>query len=150
MSEIKIGSDGSVIKDNVPLKTNEGVISSDGTIVGTDDTTPARPVVSRPPVSPLRTSNPNNDPGNQTALQEKEYDLQVIEGRIKHAVSIPAVVATIVLLIIGIASADFRILLFIAAITGFFAVRSFLKRIELQKEKDKLVAEIETMRQGLT
>lgn len=163
MSNVRIGPDGSIIKDDIVVESDgRTVIREDGTIestsVGGSVNAPIRtPVVAMPPVSPLEgtannISNNNyspvhssqNTPVNTKAIKEKEYDIQMQEARIRGAVPKNMIVATIVLCILGVMGLYF---LFIPAIvTGILIVVGFSKKSELEAQRDTMYRELDEMK----
>jgi len=114
MANVRIGPDGSIIKDDVVVESDgRTIIREDGTIettsVGGHSAPPNRaPAFNAPPVSPLERNGSRNTPVNTQppansspstndssqqrnsidlkAIKEKEYDIQMMDGRIKNAI----------------------------------------------------------------
>lgn len=172
MSNVRIGPDGSIIKDDVVIETDgRTVIREDGTIettsVGGHMAPPQRvAAINTPPVSPLERRSSNNNapifqdetrtnetvvsrpsgPVNQREVKEKEYEIQRMDGRIKNAVSKPMIIATVILCILGLAGLYF---LFIPAIvTGIIVIVGFSKKSELEAERSRLYEELQQLERG--
>ncbi len=164
MSNVRIGPDGSIIKDDVVVESDgRTIIREDGTIestsVGWSMNVPVRtPVIATPPVSPLENStNRNvsntvvhnsvvatpNESGNLRKIKEKEYDIQMQDAKIRAAVPKNMIIATIVLCILGIMGLYF---LFIPAIvTGILIVVGFSKKNELEAERETMYRELDAL-----
>lgn len=165
MSNVRIGPDGSIIKDDVVVESDgRTIIREDGTIestsVGGNMNVPVRtPVIATPPVSPLEnTTNRNvsntvvhnpvvatpNEPGNLRKIKEKEYDIQMQDAKIRAAVPKNMIIATIVLCILGVMGLYF---LFIPAIvTGILIVVGFSKKSELEAERETMYRELDALK----
>lgn len=165
MSNVRIGPDGSIIKDDVVVESDgRTIIREDGTIestsVGGNMNVPVRtPVMATPPVSPLEnTTNRNvsntvvhnpvvatpNEPGNLRKIKEKEYDIQMQDAKIRAAVPKNMIIATVVLCILGVMGLYF---LFIPAIvTGVFIIVGFSKKSELEAERDTMYRELDALK----
>lgn len=133
MANVRIGADGSIIKDDQVIENSGGtVIREDGTIETTNHTAgnsaaPRRPMMV-PPVSPLENGNNSNlsnsgyyenqsnnrGTANAKIIAEKEYDIQVQEARIRGAFPKTAIIATCILCVLGIMG---LYIMFIPAIT---------------------------------
>ena len=174
MANVRIGPDGSIIKDDVVVES-EGrtIIREDGTIettsVGGHSAPPTRaPAFNAPPVSPFESngnrsapvntqpssnSTPPNSSGTQQrgsvdlkAIKEKEYDIQMMDGRIKNAIPKSMIIATIVLCILGAIGLYF---LFIPAIvTGILIIVGFSKKSQLEAERAQMYEELQAMERG--
>lgn len=175
MAKIRIASDGSIIKDDVLVESNKNKsnIREDGTIVRRDinnsNNSRARSVNS-PPVSPLervnvtnttnRTTNTSNNLNQTTivntsnsdnglerkSLKELEYDLLVLDARIRGAVPRSAVFATIFFIIFSFIG--FYILFLPAMVTSLLIWAGMTKKKELETEKIKLMKQIEKKKAG--
>lgn len=165
MSNVRIGPDGSIIKDDVVVESDgRTVIREDGTIestsVGGSMAVPVRtPVVATPPVSPLENStNRNvsstvvqsstpvapNDSGNLRKIKEKEYDIQMQDAKIRAAVPKNMIIATIVLCVLGIMGLYF---LFVPAIvTGIMIVVGFSKKSDLEAQRETMYRELDALK----
>ncbi len=174
MANVRIGSDGSIIKDNVIVESDERtIIREDGTIettsVGGYSAPPVRTsVVAVPPVSPLERNESNNlpvsteqssdtslsissgfqqrDSINLKAIKEKEYDLQVVDGRIKNAIPKSMIIATIVLCILG--SIGLYLLFIPAVVTGILVFVGFVNKGELETERARMYDELQELERG--
>jgi len=174
MSNVRIGPDGSIIKDDVVVES-EGrtIIREDGTIettsVGGHSEPPARaPAFNAPPVSPLErngnrsatmntqqtsvsTSSSNGGSAQRTGvdlkkIKEKEYDIQMMDGRIKNAIPKSMIIATIVLCILGAIGLYF---LFIpAVVTGIMIIVGFSKKSQLEAERTQMYEELQALERG--
>lgn len=174
MANVRIGPDGSIIKDDVVIET-EGrtIIREDGTIettsVGGHSATPNRPTTfNAPPVSPLERNGSRSAPvniqpsGNSTStsnsgtqprgsynlrtIKEKEYDIQMIDGRIKNSIPRSMIIATILMCILGTVGLYF---FFIPAlVTGIMIVVGFSKKKQLEAERNKMYEELQAMKYG--
>ncbi len=175
MSNVRIGPDGSIIKDDVVIEANDRtVIREDGTIETTSVAGYVRPperapMINVPPVSPLERNAERNSyfppafendvpaPSDeqeraplgrvdQKAIKEKEYDIQILDGRIKNAVPKSMIVLTILLCIVGAFGLYF---LFIpAVITAIIVIVGFSKKSELEAQRARLYAELEELESG--
>lgn len=165
MSNVRIGPDGSIIKDDVVVESDgRTIIREDGTIestsVGGNMNVPVRtPVIATPPVSPLEnTTNRNvsntvvhnpvvatpNESGNLRKIKEKEYDIQMQDAKIRAALPKNMIIATIVLCILGVMGLYF---LFIPAIvTGIFIIVGFSKKSELEAERETMYRELDALK----
>lgn len=166
MANVRIGPDGTILKDDqVVSSDSRTVIGDDGTIVSTSVGGSSAPVhrggYNAPPVSPLEgrnghstTSNTNTESvvahtpqrqmASSQAIKEKEYDIQMMEGRIRNAVPKQWIIATIALCIVGIMGLYF---LFIPAIvTGILVFVGFSKKSELEAERDSMVRTLDQMK----
>ena len=170
MNNVRIGPDGSIIKDDVVVESDgRTIIREDGTIesnnVSGNISAPARtPFMVVPPVSPLERSGNSNssvsNSGNTTvntppqshqtggtniqAIKEKEYDIQMQEARIRGAMPTKWIVITAVLCVIALLGLYF---LFIPAIvTGIVIFVGFSKKSELEAEKDRMYAELDNLK----
>lgn len=165
MSNVRIGPDGSIIKDDVVVESDgRTIIREDGTIestsVGGNVNVPVRtPLIATPPVFPLENTmnrnvsdtvvhNPvvatSNEPGNLRKMKEKEYDIQMQDAKIRAAVPKNMIIATIVLCIFGVMGLYF---LFIPAIvTGILIVVGFSKKSELEAEREKMYRELDALK----
>ncbi len=165
MSNVRIGPDGSIIKDNVVVESDgRTIIREDGTIestsVGGSMSVPVRtPVIATPPVSPLENNTnrnvsntvvhnsvvaTSNEPGNLRKIKEKEYDIQMQDAKIRAAVPKNMIIATIVLCVLGIMGLYF---LFIPAIvTGIMIVVGFSKKSELEAERETMYRELDALK----
>lgn len=165
MSNVRIGPDGSIIKDDEVISTGSGtVIRDDGTIettnIGGTVLPPVRTIVNTPPVSPLENQNNrriNNEiqqpivTATQTpatvssrVIAEKEYDIQMIEGRIRNSIPKQWIIATSVLCILGVMGLYFLFLP--AVVTGIMVIVGLSKKSELEKERERMVAELDNLR----
>lgn len=174
MANVRIGPDGSIIKDDVVVES-EGrtIIREDGTIettsVGGHSAPPSRaPAFNAPPVSPLehngsRSTPVNTQPSNNStpstssgsqqrggvdlkAIKEKEYDIQMMDGRIKNAISKSMIIATIVLCVLGAIGLYF---LFIpAVVTGILIIVGFSKKSQLEAERAQMYEELQALERG--
>jgi hypothetical protein len=174
MANVRIGSDGSIIKDDVVVESDgRTIIREDGTIettsVGGHSAPPNRaPAFNAPPVSPLeqgesRSTPVNTQPPNNStpstssssqqrggvdlkAIKEKEYDIQMMDGRIKNATPKSMIIATIVLCILGAVGLYF---LFIpAVVTGIMIIVGFLKKSQLESERAQMYEELQALERG--
>lgn len=174
MANVRIGPDGSIIKDDVVVESDgRTIIREDGTIettsVGGHSAPPVRvPVVTAPPVSPLErngtrstpvntqpssNSSSSSDIGSQQrgsvdikAIKEKEYDIQMMDGRIKNAIPKNMIIATIILCILGAFGLYF---LFIPAIvTGIMVLVGFSKKSQLEEERARIYEELQELERG--
>lgn len=160
MSNVRIGSDGTILKDDqVVSSDNRTVIGDDGTIVSTSVggslASVHRGGYNAPPISPLEgRSRANTEsviihtPQRQTAssqsIKEKEYDIQMMEGRIRNAVPKKWIIATIVLCVVALMGLYF---LFIPAIvTGIMIFVGYSKKSELEAKRDSMVRSLEQMK----
>lgn len=174
MANVRIGPDGSIIKDDVVVES-EGrtIIREDGTIettsVGGHSAPPTRaPAFNAPPVSPLernesRSTPVNTQPSNNStpstssssqqrggvdlkAIKEKEYDIQMMDGRIKNAIPKSMIIATIVLCVLGAIGLYF---LFIpAVVTGILIIVGFSKKSQLEAERAQMYEELQALERG--
>lgn len=174
MANVRIGPDGSIIKDDVVVES-EGrtIIREDGTIettsVGGHSAPPTRaPAFNAPPVSPLErngnrstpvntqpsnNSTPSTNSGSQQrggvdlkAIKEKEYDIQMMDGRIKNAIPKSMIIATIVLCVLGAIGLYF---LFIpAVVTGILIIVGFSKKSQLEAERAQMYEELQALERG--
>ena len=174
MANVRIGPDGSIIKDDVVVES-EGrtIIREDGTIettsVGGHSAPPTRaPAFHAPPVSPLerngnRSTPVNTQPSNNStpatnsgsqqrggvdlkAIKEKEYDIQMMDGRIKNAIPKSMIIATIVLCVLGAIGLYF---LFIpAVVTGILIIVGFSKKSQLEAERAQMYEELQALERG--
>lgn len=174
MSNVRIGPDGSIIKDDVVIESNgRTVIREDGTIettsVGGHSVAPERmPAFNAPPVSPLERNGGGNNAVSssnhvetassggggsqqvgridQKVIKEKEYDIQILNGRIKNAIPMNMIIATIVLCVIGAFGLYF---LFIpAVVTGIIVAIGVSKKRELEAQRERMYAELEALESG--
>lgn len=160
MSNVRIGPDGTILKDDqVVSSDNRTVIGEDGTIVSTSVGGSSAPVhrggYNAPPVSPLEGRNrtntesvvsqsPQRQRASSQAIREKEYDIQMMEGRIRNAFPKQWIIATIVLCVIGIMGLYF---LFIpAVVTGIMIFVGFSKKSELEAERDSMIRTLDQMK----
>lgn len=175
MENVRIGADGSIIKDDVVVES-EGrtIIREDGTIettsVGGRSVSPVSTMaVNAPPVSPLErsgnrttpasdsnpaysdssTNNSSQQRGNidRKAIKEKEYDIQMIDGRIRNAIPKSMVIATIALCIVGIIG-ELYILFIPAIVTGIMIIKGYLKKSELEAERAKMYEGLQALKRG--
>lgn len=161
MASLRIGPDGSIIKDDVVLESEGNtIIREDGTIETTHPSghaaAPVRPpVVAAPPVSPLalggssHSANIAGNSGQQSpvsnrAIKEKEYDIQMIDGRIRNAIPKNMVIATVVLLVLT--AMGWAVLIFPALITGGIVAFSFVKRRELEQERARMYRSLQELK----
>lgn len=165
MSNVRIGPDGSIIKDDEVISTGSGtVIRDDGTIettnIGGNVLPPVRTIVNTPPVSPLenqnnhRINNEIQEPSpsatqvpsavSSRVIAEKEYDIQMIEGRIRNAMPKQWIIATCVLCILGVMGMYFMFLP--AVVTGIMVIVGLSKKSELEMERERMVAELDNLR----
>lgn len=165
MSNVRIGPDGSIIKDDEVISTGSGtVIRDDGTIettnIGGNVVPPVRTIVNTPPVSPFENQN-NRQINNEIqqpspsvtqvasavssrVIAEKEYDIQMIEGRIRNAMPKQWIIATCVLCILGVMGLYFMFLP--AVVTGIMIIVGLSKKSELEMERERMVAELDNLR----
>lgn len=162
MSNVCIGTDGRILKDDqVVSSDNRTVIGDDGTIVSTSVGGSSAPVhrggCNAPPVSPLEGRNRTNtntesvvtqpsqrQTANSQAIKEKEYDIQMMEGRIRNAAPKQWIIATVALCAIALMGLYF---LFIPAIvTGILILVGFSKKSELEAERDSMVRTLDQMK----
>lgn len=174
MANVRIGPDGSIIKDDLVVES-EGrtIIREDGTIettsVGGHSAPPIRaPAFNVPPVSPLEwnenrstsvgtqpSSNSTSSSGDGSqmrrsvalkAIKEKEYDIQMLDGHIKNVIPKSMIIATIILCVLGAIGLYF---LFIPAIvTGILIVVGFSKKSALEMERAKMYEELQALERG--
>lgn len=165
MSNVRIGPDGSIIKDDEVISTGSGtVIRDDGTIETTNILgnvlPPVRTIVNTPPVSPFENQNNHriNNEIQQPSLSatqvpsavssrviaEKEYDIQMIEGRIRNAMPKQWIIATCVLCILGVMGLYFMFIP--AVVTGIMVIVGLSKKSELEMERERMVAELDNLR----
>ena len=171
MANVRIGPDGTILKDDqVVSSDNRTVIGDDGTIVSTSVGGSSAPVhrggYNAPPVSPLegrsrstdsnssmvQNSTPqstNSQPINRQvasmqAVKEKEYDIQMIEGRIRNSIPTKWIIATIALCVVAFMGLYF---LFIpAVVTGILVIVGFTKKSELEAERDHMISDLNNMK----
>ena len=162
MSNVRIGPDGTILKDDqVVSSDNRTIIGDDGTIVSTSVGGSAAPIhrggYNAPPASPLEGRGRNSSSTESVvthtsqrhtaslqAIKEKEYDIQMIEGRIRNAVPKQWIIATIVLCVIGFMGLYF---LFIpAVVTGIMIFIGFSKKSELEAERDSMIKTLDQMK----
>jgi len=145
MPNVRIGPDGTILKDGqAVLSDDRTVIGDDGTIVSTSISGGPEPVhrggYNAAPVSPLEGRNSNHSQDKLQNIREKEYDIQMLEGRIRNAVPKQWIIATIVLCAVGLMGVYF---LFIPAIaTGIMIFVGFSKKRELEAERDNMAREL--------
>ncbi len=164
MSNVRIGPDGSIIKDDVVVESDgRTVIREDGTIestsVGGNISAPVRSThVATPPVSPLENStrnisnsvvqsvvsSPPNNSGNNKKIKELEYDIQMQDARIRAAVPKNMIIATIVLCVLGLMG--LYILFIPAIVTGILIIVGFSKKSELEEQKERMYREMDALR----
>jgi len=174
MANVRIGPDGSIIKDDVVVESDgRTIIREDGTIettsVGGHSAPPNRaPAFNAPPVSPLERNGSRNTPVNTQppansspstndssqqrnsidlkAIKEKEYDIQMMDGRIKNAIPKSMIIATIILCILGIVGLYF---LFIpAVVTGALIIVGVVKKGNLETERQRMYEELQELKRG--
>lgn len=173
MANVRIGPDGSIIKNDMVVESNgRTIIREDGTIettnVGGHSDPPIRTPANVPPASPLEQSGNRTAPLNMQpsadstptvgegslqrnnidlkTVKEKEYDIQMMDGRIKNAIPKSMIIATIVLCILGIGGLYF---LFIPAIvTGILIIKGFSKKSELETERARMCEELKALERG--
>lgn len=165
MSNVRIGSDGSIIRDGVIVE-NDGrtIIREDGTIEstrlgGSINASVRIPTVLTPPVSPLEnTTNRNvsntavynqaastpNESENLRRIKEKEYDIRMQDSKIRAAVPKNMIIATIVLCILG--AIGLYILFIPAIVTGILIIVGFSKKSGLEKEREKMYSELDELK----
>lgn len=160
MSNVRIGPDGTILKDDqVVSSDNRTIIGEDGTIVTTSVGSSTAPVhrggYNAPPSSPLEgrtrtnnesvvTHNPQRQSASTQSIREKEYDIQIIEGRIRNAFPKQWIIATIVLCVIALMGAYF---LFIPAIgTGIMIFVGINKKSELEAERESMIRTLDQMK----
>lgn len=171
MANVRIGPDGSIIKDDVVIESDgRTVIREDGTIettsVGGHVPPPNRgAAINTPPVSPLERggssvsrpifSEPSEDDSvvtrnatnvNPRAVKEKEYEIQRLDGRIKNAVPKSMIIATIVLCIVGLLG--LYIMFIPAVVTGIIVIVGFSKKSDLEAERERLYEELNSLENG--
>ncbi len=164
MANVRIGPDGTIWKDGQAVSGDSmTVIDEDGTIVSTPVGRTAAPVYrggyyAQPPVSPLEDGNGGGEGSAVTdqagagtphtgTLAEKEFDIQMMEARIRNSVPRGFIIATVILCILGLLGMYF---LFIpAVITGIMAVVGFYKRSRLKAQRDVMAWELDEMRRGI-
>ncbi|MCM1541014.1 MAG: hypothetical protein NC121_07115 [Blautia sp.] len=161
MSNVRIGPDGTILKDDqVVSSDNRTVIGDDGTIVSTSVGGSAAPIhrggYNAPPASPLEGRNHNigssvgSTPGaantvvGSQAIKEKEYDIQMIDGRIRNAFPKQWIIATVVLCVLALMGLFF--LLVPAIFTGIMIAVGFSKRSKLIAERESMVKELDHMK----
>lgn len=174
MANVRIGPDGSIIKDDAVVETDgRTIIRKDGTIETTSVGGHSEPAsrasaFNAPPVSPLERNRSRSAPVNTQpptnstlsssggsqrrgsvdlkAVKEIEYDIQIMDGRIKNALPKNMIIATVILCILGIIGLHF---LFIPAVlTGILVIAGFVKKGELETERAKLYEALQTLERG--
>ena len=174
MANVRIGPDGSIIKDDAVVET-EGrtIIREDGTIettsVGGHSDIPNRATVfNAPPVSPLERNGSRSTPvniqpsDNSTSssnsgthprgnfnlrtIKEKEYDIQMIDGRIKNSIPRSMIIVTIVMCILG--AVGLYIFFIPALVTGIMIVVGLSKKKQLEAERNRMYEELQAMKHG--
>jgi len=165
MSNVRIGPDGSIIKDDVVVESDgRTIIREDGTIestsVGGNINIPVRtPVIATPPVSPLEnntnsnvsratvqttTVTTSNESGNLRKIKEKEYDIQMQDAKIRGAIPKNMIIATIVLCVLGIMG--LYVLFIPAIVTGILIIVGFSKKSELEAERENMYRELDELK----
>lgn len=164
MTNVHIGPDGTILKDDqVVASDNRTIIGDDGTIVTTSVGGSTAPVhrggYNAPPSSPLESrSRSNNEsavmqtPQRQNvssqAIKEKEYDIQMLEGRIRNSFPKQWIIATIALCVIAFMGLYY---LFIPAIgTGIMAFVGIRKKSELEAERDLMIRSLDQMKGNIS
>ncbi len=174
MANVRIGSDGSIIKnDEIMESTEKTIIREDGTIENTNIGTPSFPqnrttTLNTPPNSPLINNRRESSLGDTQIVEpsdvlsdvsstqnnitlrrikEKEYDIQILDGRIKNAVSIKMILSTIILSLLALMG--IRLLLIPALLTFTFVVVGYVKRSDLKKERARLYDELQILNRGM-
>ena len=174
MANVRIGPDGSIIKDDVVVET-EGrtIIREDGTIettsVGRYSDTPNRATAfNSPPVSPLERNESRSTPvniqpsGNSASpsssgthprgsfnlrtIKEKEYDIQMIDGRIKNSIPRSMIIVTILMCILG--AVGMYIFFIPALVTGIMIIVGFSKKKQLEAKRNQMYEELQAMKHG--
>lgn len=160
MANVRIDPNGAILKDNqVVPSDNRTMIGDDGTIVSTSiggsAATVYRGGYNAPPSSPLEGGSRRDLESAVTyasqsqavgfeAIREKEYDIQMMEGRIKNAFPKKWMIVTIALCVIAVTGLYY---LFIPAIvTGIMVFAGIGKKRELEAERDLMVRALEQMK----
>lgn len=163
MSNVRIGSDGSIIRDGVIVESDgRTIIREDGTIESTGlggsiNASVRIPTVLTPPISPLENTTNRNVSNtavyNQAAstpsenwrrIKEKEYDIRMQDSKISAAVPKNMIIATIVLCILG--AIGLYILFIPAIVTGILIIVGFSKKSGLEKEREKMYSELDELK----
>ena len=161
MSNVRIGPDGSIIKDDEIVESDgRTIIREDGTIestsVGGSMAAPVRTsMIVTPPVSPLENSSNRNvlnsaahhEASSLRMIREKEYDIQMQDAKIRAAVPTNMIIATIVLCILGIIGLYF--LFAPAVVTGIMIFVGFSKKRELEEQRETMYRELEALKSGI-
>lgn len=163
MANVRIGQDGSIIKNGAVVE-NDGrtIIREDGTIetTNTSGNIPPAGFVAMPPVSPLeqdRNSNNNRSTGpspslhagsgvNLEAIREKEFDIQMQEARIRNSIPKGMIIATVILCVLGLIG--LYILFIPTVITGTLIIVKFKKKSKLESELKRMYEELEALKRG--
>ena len=174
MGNVRIGQDGSIIKDDeVVGSEGKTIIREDGTIESTDigansESLTRVPAFNAPPVSPLA-QNANNSSsvnprsssdstqngfgesqhrgaGSFQEIKEKEYDLQMLDGRINNAIPKNMIIATVVLILLGIVFSPIFILP--ATATGYLVFAGYSKKSELEVQREQMNQELQSLKRG--
>lgn len=167
MANVKIGPDGSIIKDDEIISVGNGtLIRDDGTIESTNIGGHSESLVTHtlnsPPVSPLESGSRHEDdiangngnmserrnnggaPVSQKVISEKEYDLEIQEGRIRNAFPKQWITTTVVLCVLGVMGLYF---LFIPAVfTSIMVALNLHKKAELEAERNRMQVELYTLK----
>lgn len=166
MANVRIGPDGSIIKDDeVVAPGGRSVIREDGTIETANissHSAPAAPIhsVNTPPVSPLERNRSEHGSApslslpdsqqsaavNLKAIREKEYDIQMLEGKISNSAPKGLIIATIVFCILGAFVPE--IFFPCAVVSGILIVVNLSKVGSMNAERTKLYEELETLKRG--
>lgn len=166
MGSVRIGPDGSIIKDGEVIETDgRTIIREDGTIdtfdsVGYSPSPNYQGYNSSPnyinttmmPISPLENRNSSSYAYNNTnksvdtrMLSEKEYDIQMMEGRIRGCNPKSYIIATIIMSVIAIMGLYF---MFIPAlVTGILMIVQLQKKKDLENQKNVMVMELDALRE---
>lgn len=170
MPRVTIGPDGSIIKDGQVVESDGStVIREDGTIETSNNighsytpsynsSPPANyGMNTMMPMSPLERSSNNSNydyntgqsSGNSVvdtkAISEKEFDIQMMEGRIRSCNPTKYIIATVILGVIGLFG--LYILFIPAVVTGILIFVEMNKKSELEAQKNAMIMELDSLKE---